>query len=235
MQLPSPALFNAAKEGRAEVLAALIAAKSEVNAKINDRVPLHEAALNGHTEAAKILINAGSVVDSKDLFQRTPLHEASMEGHTEIVQLLLAANADVNARDGIDEGACTPLHWAASRGHVTVVNILIEAGSDLNTKTHREGFNTLMGGFFGYTPLDLARQGNTDGHREVEAALLERQPLFKISVWIQSQWTLLSGAVGLTHKKDVNTCHEGTLKYIARRSTAFSSWFYPVPEFLCIA
>jgi ankyrin repeat protein len=205
MQLPSasPALFNAAKEGRPEVLAALIAAKADVNSKSNDRIPLHEAASNGHFEAAKVLINAGSDVDAKDLFQRTPLHEASINGHTEIVKLLLAANSDVNAKDGLDEGASTALHWAASRGHVAVVKVLIEAGSDVNTKTHREGFNITIASLFGYTPLDLARQGSTAGHREVEAALLEHQPLLKFISWIQSQWTHLTGAMGFARKEDV--------------------------------
>jgi ankyrin repeat protein len=205
--LPSPALYNAAKEGRTDVLAALIAAKSEVNAKINDRSPLHEAASNGHIEAAKVLITANADLHAKDLFQRTPLHDASINGHTEVVKLLLAANSDVNAKDGIDEGASTPLHWAASRGHATVAEVLIEAGSDINIKSHQEGFNTFIGGFFGYTPLDLARQGTTEGHRAVEAALLERQPVFKILSWIQSQWAFLTGAIGFTHKEDVNPSH----------------------------
>ncbi len=108
-----------------------------------------------------------------------------MNGHTERVKLLLAANSDVNAKGGIDEGACTPLHWASSKGHVAVVKVLIEAGSDINTKTHREGFNTIIGGFFGYTPLELAQKANTDGHREIKAALLERQPFWTIVSWIQ--------------------------------------------------
>jgi hypothetical protein len=56
-------------------------------------------------------------------------------------------------------------------------------GSDINTMTVIAGF------FFGYTPLDFARQESTAGHREVEAALLEHRPFFKIIWSMQSQWS----------------------------------------------
>jgi hypothetical protein len=74
--------------------------------------------------------------------------------------------------------------------------------------THRESRLRHCRFFFGYTPLDFARQESTAGHRKVEAALLEHRPFFKIIWSMQSQWSHndshLPGAMGFAHKGGVN-------------------------------
>lgn len=65
--------------------------------------PLHEAALNGHLEIVKLLVERGANVNmqSFDMFLDTPLIDASANGHIEVVKYLLDHGADptmVNAK-----------------------------------------------------------------------------------------------------------------------------------------
>ena len=60
--------------------------------------PLHEAAMEGHTEAVKLLIDHGADIDIKDDNGRTALHYASLHEHTETIQLLADHSTDVDAK-----------------------------------------------------------------------------------------------------------------------------------------
>ncbi len=76
---------------------------------------------------------------------------------------------------------------------MTVVTVLIEVGPRFGYQHHdpsRESRLRHCRCFFGYTPLDFAREESTAGHREVEAALLEHRPFFKIIWSMQSQWLI---------------------------------------------
>ena len=62
-----------------------------------NRTPLHLAAIRGHTNIIKLLIEWGRGVDRncKDFDENTPLHYASEYGHFEsIIYLVKEANAD---------------------------------------------------------------------------------------------------------------------------------------------
>jgi ankyrin repeat protein len=59
------------------------------------RTPLHLAAIRGHTNIARILVNAGADRNVKDFDDNTPLHYASEYGHFEcIIYLIKEADAD---------------------------------------------------------------------------------------------------------------------------------------------
>jgi ankyrin repeat protein len=59
------------------------------------RTPLHLAAIRGHTQIVRALINSKSDKDARDFDQNTPLHYASEYGHFEcIIYLIKEANAD---------------------------------------------------------------------------------------------------------------------------------------------
>mmetsp|Transcript_30139 Transcript_30139/g.96965 ORF Transcript_30139/g.96965 Transcript_30139/m.96965 type:complete len:204 (+) Transcript_30139:1056-1667(+) len=67
--------------------------------------PLHYAALNGHLEIVKILIEKGVNVSARDDWDRTPLHWAAYNGHVEVAKELIANGANVMAKT---KGDCTP-------------------------------------------------------------------------------------------------------------------------------
>lgn len=79
------------------------------------------AALGGHLETCKWLLETGSDVKERDSCQWTPLHAASAEGHTEVVEWLLKQGADVSA---VDEDGHTAHHVARRRGCAAVEALL---------------------------------------------------------------------------------------------------------------
>ncbi|KAL3316834.1 hypothetical protein Ciccas_004513 [Cichlidogyrus casuarinus] len=72
---------------------------------------LHRAAYSGHVETMKLLIKAGSDVDSRSNDGWTPLHSASFWNQTACVQLLTEAGANYKA---VTESEQCALHLAAS-------------------------------------------------------------------------------------------------------------------------
>lgn len=92
--------------------------------------PLHLAALKGHFDIVKYLIEeAGAIVDLIDNENDTPLLKASYGGYENIVQYLLKKNANVNYKD--HEG-WTALHNACSRGYCGIAQVLINASANVD-------------------------------------------------------------------------------------------------------
>ena len=99
---------------------------------------LHMAVQNPHlpTDVLEILLQAGSEVNTRNLYGQTPLvgamldiyydYHSNMKGHTE---LLLKHDADVNIAD---VRGWTPLHYAAQRGSVSRMELLLKAGANTN-------------------------------------------------------------------------------------------------------
>lgn len=79
------------------------------------RTPLHEAALRGETDVARLLIERGADVNASASANVTPLHMAACCGHRDVVDLLLAAHADRHVRDTSHDA--TPAQWATFWGH----------------------------------------------------------------------------------------------------------------------
>ena len=80
------------------------------------------ACRNGHTDAARFLLDRGADVDARGFFGATALHWAAINGHAETVRFLLEQGADPALRDG--EFDADALGWAREGGHEPVVALL---------------------------------------------------------------------------------------------------------------
>ncbi|WKY07621.1 hypothetical protein Q1695_007241 [Nippostrongylus brasiliensis] len=93
---------------------------------------LMEAAMDGHLEVARILIQAGAPVNLTSESYESPLTLSCCGGHAELAKLLIDAGANIEETN--DENY-TPLMEAAREGHVHVVKILLENGAQVNATT----------------------------------------------------------------------------------------------------
>jgi len=88
--LYSEPIHVASEENRHQVVSYLLSVGANVNAERSDGVqPLFLAAMEGHTETARILIAAGA--DTRHWWDRpvnTPYNIAKQKGHKEVLKLL---------------------------------------------------------------------------------------------------------------------------------------------------
>lgn len=122
------ALSTAAWHGRAETVAALMAADDIAwSADEKGNTPLHIAAGRGDTEIVKIFVDlAGRKsidMNARNADGHTPLGSAVAARRAEVVAILAAIpGVDVNAAD---RSGNTPLHLAAQRGSAKIVDTLL--------------------------------------------------------------------------------------------------------------
>jgi hypothetical protein len=101
---------------------------------------LMTAALIGHLDICRLLIDKGAQVNAKCCGGVTPLHMAVCKGHIEIVRLLCDHGAYIEARNN---GGYRPLHSAACNGRFSIVKELIEVrNADINARND-EGWTAL--------------------------------------------------------------------------------------------
>ena len=98
-----------------------------LDAPVEGRTPLFQAAAKGQLMVVKTLINWRADVNSNRSANReTALHAAAAGGHKAVVEALLEAKADPNATSA--QGR-TPLSIAAGLGYTAVVETLLERGA----------------------------------------------------------------------------------------------------------
>ena len=95
--------------------------------------PLHLASEEGHTKAARFLLEHDADVTAQTEHGSTPLHLASKRGRLEVASMLIECGADLTAQD---QYCKTPLHLALDKGQVEVADMLIKCGADVTAQDH---------------------------------------------------------------------------------------------------
>ncbi|XP_057299481.1 uncharacterized protein LOC130630100 [Hydractinia symbiolongicarpus] len=125
-----PPLHKAIIKNNNEILSMLVHNGALVN-KQDDagNTPLYLAALCGHLENVKILVENKADVDLQiKQKEDSPLHIAVGRGHTTIIEYLLKQGADINLMN--TEG--TPLYLAVDSNRMSCVKLLIDNNADVN-------------------------------------------------------------------------------------------------------
>ncbi len=143
--VPKTDLWSAAKSGHLKAIRQLLEAGADINAKkttlnIEGDTLLHFAASNNQAEAAKVLVELGARVDSRNNLGMTPLMEAAFEGADETIEVLLACKANLNAQD---RDGMTPLEHAVLGGREKTVAILLAKGANPNQESRGKKSNVL--------------------------------------------------------------------------------------------
>lgn len=157
-------LHEAAKQGDAAEVEALLSQGAKVNAKDKDgNTALHYAAGGGHEEVVASLLKRGVDVNAKDKDGNAALHYAAANGNTKAVEQLLEAGAKIDRRGS---NSTTALHWAAVHDHKEVAELLLRRGADVNARDQN-----------GNTPLNLAMRNGCEN----AAKALSNQDLLQIN------------------------------------------------------
>ncbi|KAI1460750.1 ankyrin [Annulohypoxylon moriforme] len=198
---PDTALNNAATRGDINEVKRIL--NDNPNYTIHPgrtRTPLHYAAIYGHRDIVKILLEHREPVDARTRQGWTPLFFAALYDSPGVVATLLDAGADINAQTSPTAQyniLYTPLHIAAPLQNCDVVHLLVAKGASV-TKTaangtralhiavvHERPLNALILCAFGSDPH--ARDNN--GKTAYDYASRVRQPLHDEMKNILKKWS----------------------------------------------
>ena len=123
-------LHYAVLEGKLEFVKLLLDNGAKINVKNNDSgfTPLQ---FTTDTEIAKILIQNGANIESKDKHGWTSLHHTSIINNVEMAKLLLENSANIEA---LDKNHRTPLFVACYENNFKVAKLLIQNGANIDAK-----------------------------------------------------------------------------------------------------
>ena len=192
-------LMLAARHGRADSAAVLIAHGAEIDAVVNGCTALTFACARGDAEVADQLLAAGANPDVRQSNGLTPLHLAAIGGHTKTVALLLDHGVDpdqvqTNRTDNYPTMAqgSTALHWAANWSRLDVVKLLLQRGANVHILNEA-----------GDSPLDVVPsdfRGNASWYITPPRTGFSSRPSSANNNWDEVDAALV--AAGATRKKE---------------------------------
>jgi hypothetical protein len=171
-------VWNAARYGHKESIAALLEVKGDVN-KCNyaGESPLFAAAENGHADCVSLLLSAGAhlnlcAADLGEFSGWSPLHIAAFHGRADCLKLLLDANGDVNK---CTENGLSLIYAASIKGHVGCLSLLLEGGGDVNKCVSNSGLSPIYpaakNGHADYLKILLAARADPSSTADGASAL----------------------------------------------------------------
>lgn len=124
-------LHEASLEGATETVKILIKWGVEVGHKnwLTGHTPLHLAAVRGHLDVVKLLVEAGAPLNKRSKDKQTPLHLAAWLGKGDVVDFLLSKGARLET---IDKLGHSPLWSACNEKHFAIAKVLIRRGANVN-------------------------------------------------------------------------------------------------------
>jgi len=143
-------LYLACVNGDAAMIEKLLKAGADANATGTEgETALMTVARTGKVEAARVLVDHGAKVDTKEAWHgETALMWATAQSHPDMMRELIAHGADVNARSNPENwerqttseprekwlplGSLTPLLFAARQGCLECARILVDSKADTN-------------------------------------------------------------------------------------------------------
>jgi ankyrin repeat protein len=135
-------LAEAAKNGDAAAVRALVEQKVDVNAPGPDGTPpLYWAIQSDDLATTQLLIRAGADVKTPNRYGITPIGIAAGNGNVAMIRALLEAGADPNTVDPANE---TPLISAVRSGEFDAVRLLLEHGAKVDWAEPTYGQTALM-------------------------------------------------------------------------------------------
>jgi uncharacterized protein len=145
---------------------------ADVNCRDKDGLtPLIWAAIQGHEEIVRLLLERGGELEAKNHNGDTALMWASVMGHKDVVELLL--NHGANADRGEPNSGVTALMAAAAKGHADVAQVLVEKGATVDAQD-RHGNTALthasVRGYSEVVELLLAGGATFNGSRPTAVA-----------------------------------------------------------------
>lgn len=168
-------LTLASRQGHVKVLSALLdwakgkqpemVARMVEHADSEGWTALRSAAWGGHSQAVRLLLDAGADVDGCDTEGRTALRAAAWGGHEQILLMLLDYGAQV---DKADREGRTPLIAAAYMGHREAVEILLDHSAEVDL-ADGDGRTAMS-----VAALCVPTAAGVKGYGEVASLLLER-------------------------------------------------------------
>ena len=123
-------LWKAAADGELSVIKKALENEADIEA-LDPQFgidPLGWAALNGQTEAAKLLLEKGAKINNRHKDGSTALHAAAFLGRTETVKLLLEKGADVSLKkdDGMTPLSVTKIDWGITEFVVGLLQLKVD-------------------------------------------------------------------------------------------------------------
>ena len=132
LEKPAPGeLTKAVNSNDVKAVRELLGQSADPNEVVDGRPVLNLAALLGHVEIVRLLLDHDAEVDKKTAIGITPLMTAASAGRMEIVRMLLDENAAIEATS---KAGWTALMYSVVGKDIEVMRFLIDKGANVSIR-----------------------------------------------------------------------------------------------------